>query len=147
MCSSDLSLIEHEQRARANFDLMTLRRDAPVDVDLADLGVQPNDAEVKRLFDFLEFRALYDRMYEALAVFGSSAPAGVSTAEVLEAEVADVADPAAAAALVLLVLPFVPVPDFWITQLNYIGLFALVRSAAGGWFGRAPIDLLADEEL
>jgi branched-chain amino acid transport system permease protein len=33
---------------------------------------------------------------------------------------------AAAAALVLLVLPFAPVPDFWITQLNYIGLFSLV---------------------
>ena len=33
---------------------------------------------------------------------------------------------AAVAALVLLVLPFVPVPDFWITQLNYIGLFSLV---------------------
>ncbi|RTL43302.1 MAG: branched-chain amino acid ABC transporter ATP-binding protein/permease [Burkholderiales bacterium] len=33
---------------------------------------------------------------------------------------------AASAALVLLVLPFAPVPDFWITQLNYIGLFSLV---------------------
>ena len=33
---------------------------------------------------------------------------------------------AAIAAVLLLVLPFVPVPDFWITQLNYIGLFALV---------------------
>ncbi|WP_457320218.1 branched-chain amino acid ABC transporter ATP-binding protein/permease [Roseateles sp. P5_E11] len=31
-----------------------------------------------------------------------------------------------AAAVLLLVLPFVPVPDFWITQLNYIGLFSLV---------------------
>ncbi|WP_457420709.1 branched-chain amino acid ABC transporter ATP-binding protein/permease [Roseateles sp. P5_E7] len=31
-----------------------------------------------------------------------------------------------AAALLLLVLPFAPVPDFWITQLNYIGLFSLV---------------------
>ncbi|MFT7775501.1 ABC transporter permease subunit [Roseateles sp.] len=31
-----------------------------------------------------------------------------------------------AAAIVLLVLPFAPVPDFWITQLNYIGLFSLV---------------------
>jgi branched-chain amino acid transport system permease protein len=31
-----------------------------------------------------------------------------------------------AAAAVLLVLPFAPVPDFWITQLNYIGLFSLV---------------------
>lgn len=33
---------------------------------------------------------------------------------------------AAAAALVLLALPLLPVPDFWITQLNYIGLFSLV---------------------
>ena len=31
-----------------------------------------------------------------------------------------------AAAALLLILPFVPVPDFWITQLNYIGLFSLV---------------------
>jgi branched-chain amino acid transport system permease protein len=31
-----------------------------------------------------------------------------------------------AAAIVLLALPLVPVPDFWITQLNYIGLFSLV---------------------
>jgi len=31
-----------------------------------------------------------------------------------------------AAAIVLLALPFAPVPDFWITQLNYIGLFSLV---------------------
>lgn len=30
------------------------------------------------------------------------------------------------AAVALLLLPFVPVPDFWITQLNYIGLFSLV---------------------
>ena len=28
-----------------------------------------------------------------------------------------------------------------------IGLFALARSVAGGWFGHAPIDLVADEEL
>lgn len=33
---------------------------------------------------------------------------------------------AAVAAALLLVLPFAPVPDFWITQLNYIGLFSLV---------------------
>ena len=28
-----------------------------------------------------------------------------------------------------------------------IGLVAITRSAAGGWFGRTPIDLRADEEL
>ncbi|RZL37105.1 MAG: branched-chain amino acid ABC transporter ATP-binding protein/permease [Rubrivivax sp.] len=33
---------------------------------------------------------------------------------------------AAIAAIAVLGLPFAPVPDFWITQLNYIGLFSLV---------------------
>ncbi|RZJ11284.1 MAG: branched-chain amino acid ABC transporter ATP-binding protein/permease, partial [Rubrivivax sp.] len=31
-----------------------------------------------------------------------------------------------AAAVALLALPFAPVPDFWISQLNYVGLFSLV---------------------
>lgn len=99
------SLIEHEQRARNNFELMLLRRDAPVSVDFSALTVEPNDAEVKRLFDFLEFRALHDRLYEALSTFGIGAAAGAaprmsSSAEVLEAEVADVDDVDAAAALI-----------------------------------------------
>jgi DNA polymerase I len=94
------SLEEHEGRARANFDLMTLHKDAPVEVDFASLTVQPNDAEVKRLFDFLEFRALYDRLYEALATFGAGAAPASSTAEVLEAEVSDVADAHSAVALI-----------------------------------------------
>ena len=94
------NLEEFADRARANFELMTLRRDAPIDVDFETLGVQADDAELQRLFDFLEFKALYERMYEALAVFGNSAPAGVSTAEVLEAEVTEVTSPSEAAALV-----------------------------------------------
>ena len=94
------SLIEYEQRARANFELMTLRRDAPVDVDLADLGVQPNDAEVKRLFDFLEMRSLFGRLYDALAVFGTVAAPTGGGAQVLEAELTELTDPTAAAALV-----------------------------------------------
>ena len=96
------ALIEHEARARSNFELMVLHRDAPVEVDVASLQVRPNDAEVKRLFDFLEFRALYDRMYEALGLIGAatgSAPMS-SSQEVLEAEVTDVATAADAAALI-----------------------------------------------
>ncbi len=94
------NLEEFADRARANFELMILRRDAPIEVDFETLGVQADDADVQRLFDFLEFRALYDRLYEALAVFGNSPPAGVSTAEVLEAEVTEVANAADAAELV-----------------------------------------------
>ena len=33
---------------------------------------------------------------------------------------------AAAGVLVLLALPLLPVPEFWITQLDYIGLYAVV---------------------
>jgi len=94
------SLIEHEGRARHNFEMMTLRCDAPVEVDFSALTVEPNQAEVKRLFDFLEFRALHDRLYEALATFGTAAPVGVvSSNEVLEAEITDVGNPGDAAAL------------------------------------------------
>ena len=96
------SLVEHEARARSNFDLMVLHRDAPVTVDYSTLAVHPNDAEVKRLFDFLEFRALYDRLYEALGTTssgGGAAPMS-SSQQVLEAEVTDIATAAEAAGLI-----------------------------------------------
>ncbi|MEJ7719026.1 MAG: hypothetical protein WKF58_00545 [Ilumatobacteraceae bacterium] len=47
---------------RRNHELMILRRDAPIDVDLDTLAVSPDPQEVKRLFDFLEFRTLGDRL-------------------------------------------------------------------------------------
>lgn len=95
------SLLEHEQRARDNLALMILRRDAPVELDPPSLSVTPDDAEVKRLFDFLEFRSLLPRLYDALGsigVAGSAMPG--STSEVLEAEISDIVDPVVAAALV-----------------------------------------------
>ena len=92
------SLIEFEQRVRDNESLMILRRDAPIEVDFATLTVQPDDAEVQRLFDFLEFKALRGRLYEALGSVGV-APAA-STSEVLEAEVEVVSDALAAVTLI-----------------------------------------------
>ncbi len=57
------NLIENEERARKNLDLMILRHDAPVEsVDFDDLVPKPNGEEMKRLFDFLEFRALSGRI-------------------------------------------------------------------------------------
>ena len=110
------SLIEHEGRARHNFEMMTLRRDAPVSVAFETLTVEPNDAEVKRLFDFLEFRALHDRLYEALATFGIGAAAGAvplsPSGEVLEADVTDVTSADAAAALIAAQLTLDLVPSW-----------------------------------
>lgn len=92
------ALVEHEARARANADLMVLRRDAPVEVDLDELGVRPDVAEVRRLFDFLEFKALFDRLRDALGL--AAAPGTVaSTGQVLVAELATPSNPAEAVAV------------------------------------------------
>ena len=92
------SLAEHEQRVRENATLMVLRRNAPIEVDLHSLTIEPDVAEVRRLFDFLEFRALTDRLFEAL---GSPAGQQPSTeAEVLEAEITDATDAATTVATI-----------------------------------------------
>jgi DNA polymerase-1 len=84
------NLIENEAQARTNVEMMTLLRDVELPLGLDDLGFpQPDTDEVRRLFDFLEFRTLYDRLADALeADLGSTA----SSAEVLEAEVEVAAD-------------------------------------------------------
>ena len=61
------SLTEHEERVRKNLEMMVLSPDAPLDgVDLGDLAIVPKPDEVKRLFEFLEFRTFADRLAEAL---------------------------------------------------------------------------------
>jgi DNA polymerase-1 len=124
------SLIEFEARVRANHELMTLHRDAPVEVDFATLAITPDDAEVNRLFDFLEFRSLRDRLYDALGGTGSassSAPGSVaaSSGQVLEAEVVELDDAGTAAAFV--------------TSLAMLDIVA----AWSGEAGRSDIDGLA----
>jgi DNA polymerase-1 len=80
------NLTAHEERARKNVDLMLLRQDAPLDgVDFDDLAITPSPEEQKRLFDFLEFRTLGDRLAEVLgpnAGIASSAPRDELVAEV-----------------------------------------------------------------
>ena len=86
------NLTAHEARARKNLDLMLLRHDAPLDtVDLDDLAITPDPVEQQRLFDFLEFRTLGDRLAEALGPgsgIASSTPRDELVAEVDELDVA-----------------------------------------------------------
>ncbi len=85
------TLPEHEARVRKNHELMQLRHDAPLDgVDFDGLGVTPNAEELKRLFDFLEFRTLGDRLGEALDAMGSGVDLG--TAEDRQELVAEVTE-------------------------------------------------------
>ena len=93
------NLAEHEERARKNLDLMQLRHDAPIDdLVIEDLGVTPNADELKRLFDFLEFRTLAGRLDEALSAMGTSVDLGpVEERAEIVAEVTTAASPADAA--------------------------------------------------
>ena len=86
------SLGEHEDQVRQNAELMKLICDAPVGVTVDELDRRPPDVdEVRRLFDFLEFHSLGERLTEAL---GEDLGVGRPPAEVLEAEVMIVEAPA-----------------------------------------------------
>ncbi len=85
------SLAEHEDRVRSNATVMVLVRDVPLDITADALAPQPFDRdEVRKLFDFLEFRTLQDRLREA---FGDDGGAPLTApVEVLEAEISTVTD-------------------------------------------------------
>ena len=60
------SLADAEPTVRANAAATPLRRDVPLDFDPAKASFGQWDVdEVRRLFDFLEFRSLWDRFVEA----------------------------------------------------------------------------------
>ncbi len=80
------NLAAHELAVRQNREVMVLVRDVPLDQSIGDLAFDPSAidvAEVRRLFEFLEFNTLFDRLAGALdADLGPSA----SDSVVLEAE-------------------------------------------------------------
>ncbi len=79
------SLASAEERVRTNAKATPLIRDVPVEVDLADAALGGWDREeLKRFFDFLELRTLWDRFVEATSSGESAAappaPAGAALA-------------------------------------------------------------------
>ncbi|NNE74729.1 MAG: DNA polymerase I [Acidimicrobiales bacterium] len=79
------NLIEHEAQARTNEELMVLVRDVDLPQPLAELTRgEVDDEALRKLFEFLEFHSLFDRLNAVLEQdLGSLGP----EAEVLEAEV------------------------------------------------------------
>src|SRR3954470_3352471 len=62
------SLAEHEETVRRNADVMVLLRDIPLEIGPDGLRLEPFDREeVRKLFNFLEFRTLQERLAEAFA--------------------------------------------------------------------------------
>ncbi|MEM9516109.1 MAG: DNA polymerase I [Actinomycetota bacterium] len=138
------SLAENEERVRLNLELMVLRRDAPLDgLDLDALGVQPNAEELKRLFEFLEFRTLGDRLGDALRAIGSEVDVGGGDAReelVAEVETYD----ADAAASVLFSAPTLDVGAAWDGEpgrspLTGIAVVVDAESASVAWLPAAVL--------
>jgi DNA polymerase-1 len=95
------NLTAHEPIVRANATATPLVRDVPLDVDVDALtfGGWDND-ELHKLFNFLEFRVLWDRLTEAVAD-PEAPPVVPSAAAALEVDVLPVRDVAALASLTL----------------------------------------------
>ena len=144
------SLAEHEERARKNYDLMLLRRDAPMDdVDLDDLAISPNPEEIKRLFDFLEFRTLAGRLNEALVGMGGAVDLGpTDDREELVAEVTEAEDLAAVTAAIdaqtTLDLSAAWIGEPGRSELSGLAFVVDGPSAEVMWI---PANLLADESV
>ncbi len=137
------SLAEHEERVRSNAALMVLLRNAPIEIDFATLTVEPDVAEARRLFDFLEFRALTDRVFESIGT--PSAQHSPTEAQVLEAEIVDLTDAAAAVATIS-ALDHLDVAVSWSGEpgrSELIGLSAVTNLEVGDvvWI---PAALVAD---
>ena len=61
------NLAEAEPAVRKNLELMILLRDVELDMSIDDLARRPFEPEaVRDLFNFLEFRTLFDRLVEAI---------------------------------------------------------------------------------
>src|SRR4029453_11680230 len=123
------SLAEHEAQVRQNAEVMKLVLDAPVGVTIDELDRRPADVdEVRRLFDFLEFHSLGERLTEAV---GEDLGLGGAPAEVLEAEVSEVTTAGDAVALLEAV------------RSGGAGTPLAVAAAWAGSEGRTPLEGLA----
>jgi DNA polymerase-1 len=89
-----------EAQVRQNAEVMVLLRDVELEGGPAPLRADDLDVDaVRKLFDFLEFRTLYDRLVEALGEAPAADAPGAGAGDVIEAEVRAVATGADAVAL------------------------------------------------
>jgi DNA polymerase-1 len=88
------NLTEHEAQARSNARAMPLIRDMSLDVDFDEMHMRPYDVEeTRQLFNFLEFRSLWDRLVEATGNLVDVAP-DPSAGSTFEIDLTRVASPA-----------------------------------------------------
>ena len=87
-------LIESRERVLRNAQLMVLRRDAPVAIDITQTAPRPRMDELKTMFETLEFKSMFVR---AKAIFGDGQTAAKSVSagsvtNISSFDITDVAD-------------------------------------------------------
>ncbi|HMC52452.1 MAG TPA: DNA polymerase I [Acidimicrobiales bacterium] len=127
------TLAVHESRVRINAQATPLVRDVAISYEVDDLRMGGWDGdEVRRLFGFLEFRTLWDRLVEAVGEAGGgfAGPGqGSGTLDVEDVAVARLRDAEAAAAL--------------LDELRAAGTALAVEAAWRGQAGRSALTGLA----
>ena len=114
------SLADSEAQVRANAAVTPLVRDVPVRLDPSEAVVGGWDlADLRRLFDFLEFRSLWDRFLEA-----TGADKGVAGA------------PAAPASTVQVALDRLPAAGAAVERVNSWRSSGADLTVSGAWSGR-----------
>ncbi len=63
-------LLEHGERVIRNAEMMVLRRDVPVDIDIDDLAPQPDMGAAGQMFQFLEFKTMGKRLQDLVTSRG-----------------------------------------------------------------------------
>jgi DNA polymerase I len=146
------NLAANEAEVRRNAEVMVLVRDVPLALGTGDLvfdAAQIDVPEVRRLFEFLEFNTLFDRLAEAIDT--DLGPAAAETV-VLEAEVTVAPDATAAAqAIADLAIgerPLALAPG-WVGEEGRSPLegLALVTDGSAGSVLWVPGGLLGDQSV
>ena len=144
------NLAANEGLARLNAQIMLLRRDVPIGMDLASMHQGEIDApELKRLFDFLEFRTLHERLLEALGPPPAPKPTSRQTLDPLLRIVESAGEAIAALAALATMVGPLGVAGCWEGTaergpLEGIALVADVASTEVVWL---PASLLRDVEV
>ena len=95
------SLKDGRERALRNLELMTLRRDVPIEVDLQNLKPRPDLAKARALFGSLEFKALTKRALDVFAKYAEGPVESLTAPEAQSAplEIESITDIASAVSL------------------------------------------------
>jgi DNA polymerase-1 len=88
-------LLEHGERVKRNAEMMVLRRDVPIDVDLLHLAPQPNMSAANQMFTFLEFKTMGKRLSDLVKTFGwttQGSDTAIATTEETEVALSDLGE-------------------------------------------------------